>query len=124
LAVAVAPLKGLTVDQAKLGPDEVQRAIRKALKKAARETLEKPSKANGSKKGVGRRLNGAAHLNAPTALQRHGGSFVHSSLCHSYRALLRFGLVAAITERGATSFSYRPKRCSTRSRSLAKGAGR
>jgi hypothetical protein len=49
LALAVAPLKGLTVDQVKLQPDKVQRAIRKALKKAARKTIEKPSKANGSK---------------------------------------------------------------------------
>jgi hypothetical protein len=49
LALAVAPLKGLTVEQAKGQPDKVQRAIRKALKKAARKTLEKPSTANGSK---------------------------------------------------------------------------
>ena len=40
LALAVAPLKGLTADQTKLELDEVQRAIRKALKKA----LGKPSK--------------------------------------------------------------------------------
>ena len=52
LALAVAPLKGLTADQAKAKPDKVQRAIRKVLKKAARRTLEKPSKANGSKKAV------------------------------------------------------------------------
>jgi hypothetical protein len=32
LALAVAPLKGLTVDQAKAQPDEVQAAIRMALK--------------------------------------------------------------------------------------------
>jgi hypothetical protein len=50
LALAVTPLKRLTADQAKLEPDKVQRAIRKALKKTARKTLEKPSKANGSKK--------------------------------------------------------------------------
>ena len=49
LALAVAPLKGLTLDQAKAEPYEVQRAIRKTLKKAARKTLEKPSMANGSK---------------------------------------------------------------------------
>ncbi len=36
LALAVAPLKGLTADQAKAQPGKVQRAIRKALKKAAR----------------------------------------------------------------------------------------
>jgi hypothetical protein len=53
LALTVAPLNGLTVDQAKAQPDKVQRAIRKALKKAARKTLEKPSKANGSKKAAG-----------------------------------------------------------------------
>ena len=44
LALAVAPLKGLTVDQAKAQPDEVQRAIRKALKKATEKTIEKSSK--------------------------------------------------------------------------------
>ncbi len=52
LALAVARLKGLTADHAKAQPDKVQAAIRKALKKAARKTLEKPSKANGSKKAV------------------------------------------------------------------------
>ena len=50
LALAIAPLKGLTVDQAKAQPGKVQRAIRKALKKATQKTLEKPPKANGSKK--------------------------------------------------------------------------
>ena len=44
LALAVAPLKGLTVDHAKLEPCEVQRAIRKTLKKALGKTLEKSSK--------------------------------------------------------------------------------
>ena len=52
LGLTVAPLNGLTVDKAKAQPDKVQRAIRKALKKAARKTLEKPSKANASKKAV------------------------------------------------------------------------
>ena len=44
LALAVAPLKGLTADEAKLEPDEVQRAIRKALKKALGKTVEQSSK--------------------------------------------------------------------------------
>ncbi len=44
LALAVAPLKGLTVDEAKLEPSQVQRAIRKALKKALGKTVEKSSK--------------------------------------------------------------------------------
>ena len=44
LALAVAPLKGLTVDQAKAQPDEVQRAIRKALKRALGKTAEKSTK--------------------------------------------------------------------------------
>jgi hypothetical protein len=52
LALAVAPLKGLNVDKARGQPDEVQRAIRKALKKAAGKSLKKPSKTNGSKKIV------------------------------------------------------------------------
>jgi hypothetical protein len=44
LALAVAALKGSTADKAKLGPDEVQRAIRKVLKKATQKTVEKSSK--------------------------------------------------------------------------------
>ncbi len=44
LAVAVAPLKGLTVDKAKAQPLKVQRAIRKALKKATERIIEKSSK--------------------------------------------------------------------------------
>ena len=44
LALAVAPLKGLTADQAKAKPYEVQAAIRKALKKALGKTIEKSSK--------------------------------------------------------------------------------
>ena len=44
MALAVAPLKGLTVDQAKAQPDEVQRAIRKALKRALGKTAEKSTK--------------------------------------------------------------------------------
>jgi hypothetical protein len=44
LALAVAPLKGLTADKAKLEPGQVQRAIRKALKKATEKTAEKSSK--------------------------------------------------------------------------------
>ena len=44
LALAVAPLKGLTADQAKAKPNKVQRAIRKALKKALGKTIEKSSK--------------------------------------------------------------------------------
>ena len=48
LALAVAPLKGLTLNQAKAKPDEVQRSIRKALKKA----LEKSSKPPASRKSL------------------------------------------------------------------------
>jgi hypothetical protein len=44
LALAVAPLNGLTADKAKAKPCEVQRAIRKALKKATEKTVEKSSK--------------------------------------------------------------------------------
>jgi hypothetical protein len=52
LALAVAPLKGLTVDEAKAQPDKVQRAIRKALKKALGKTLKKPPKTNALNKPV------------------------------------------------------------------------
>jgi hypothetical protein len=44
LALAVGPLKGLAVDQAKVQPGKVQAAIRKALKKAARKTAKKSTK--------------------------------------------------------------------------------
>ena len=49
LALAISPLTGLTVDQAKAQPDKVQRVIRKALKKALGKTLKKPPKTNASK---------------------------------------------------------------------------
>ena len=52
LALAVAPLKGLTADQAKAQPSEVQRAIRKALKKAPGKTVEKSSKTPASRKSL------------------------------------------------------------------------
>jgi hypothetical protein len=52
LALAVAALKGPTADKAKLGPDEVQRAIRKALKKAARKTAEKSTKTPTSERSL------------------------------------------------------------------------
>jgi hypothetical protein len=52
LALAVAPLKGLTADKAKAQPDEVQRAIRKALKKALGKTVEKSSKPPASGTGL------------------------------------------------------------------------
>jgi hypothetical protein len=50
LALAVAPLKGLTADQAKAEPYEVQRAIRKAMKKATEKTVEKSLKPPASTK--------------------------------------------------------------------------
>jgi hypothetical protein len=50
LALAVCPLKGLTVDQAKAEPCEVQRAIRKAMKKATEKALEKSVKPPASTK--------------------------------------------------------------------------
>lgn len=53
LALAIAPLKGLTADQAKARPDEVQAAIRKALKKAARKTAEKSTKTPTSERSLG-----------------------------------------------------------------------
>ena len=52
LALAVAPLKGLTADRAKAKPDKVQRAIRKALKRALRKTLEKSVKPPASTKSL------------------------------------------------------------------------
>ena len=52
LALAVAPLKGLTVEQAKLERSKVQRAIRKALKKATEKTVEKSSKTPASTKSL------------------------------------------------------------------------
>jgi hypothetical protein len=53
LALAVAPLKGLTADQAKAEPCEVQRAIRKAMKKALGKTVEKSSKTPASGNSLG-----------------------------------------------------------------------
>ena len=52
LALAVAPLKGLTVDQAEAEPYKVQRAIRKAMKKALGKTVEKSSKPPASTKSL------------------------------------------------------------------------
>jgi hypothetical protein len=52
LALAVAPLKGLTSDQAKAKPYEVQRAIRKALKRATEKAVEKSSKPPASEKSL------------------------------------------------------------------------
>jgi len=52
LALAVAPLKGLTADQAKAKPDKVQRVIRKAVKKALGKTVEKSSKSPASGKSL------------------------------------------------------------------------
>jgi hypothetical protein len=52
LALAVSPLKGLTVNQAKAQPDKVQAAIRKALKKALGKTIEKPSKTPTSERSL------------------------------------------------------------------------
>ena len=50
LALAVAPLKGLTADQAKARPEKVHFAIRKALKKAFSKSAEKSSKPLASNK--------------------------------------------------------------------------
>lgn len=43
LALAVAPLKGLTADQAKTRPAQVYKAVRRALKKAAAISVAKPA---------------------------------------------------------------------------------
>ena len=53
LALALAPLRGLTADQAKAQPSKVQAAIRKALKKATEKIIEKSSKTPASGNSLG-----------------------------------------------------------------------